>query len=206
MKKKKEKKKLTKKDKIILILITIILGTGAYFLGAKLTKDYLDKENEKANKIDFSEMTKLETIENISLKKLITSYNKILKEKNLDKYTIKQDKMEKKDSFYEYTTNNITYVFQVTNNSVDIMSIYYKEENDEVKEIIKLAIKANNDNLSDEDINMVYDSVIRTRNNKEENNSKTSEYFQYKGLETSLKETILTDKSLYQFRIGRITE
>ena len=166
----------------------------------------LDKENEKANKIDFSEMTKLETIENISLKKLITSYNKILKEKNLDKYTIKQDKMEKKDSFYEYTTNNITYVFQVTNNSVDIMSIYYKEENDEVKEIIKLAIKANNDNLSDEDINMVYDSVIRTRNNKEENNSKTSEYFQYKGLETSLKETILTDKSLYQFRIGRITE
>ena len=53
---------------------------------------------------------------------------------------------------------------------------------------------------------MVYDSVIRTRNNKEENNSKTSEYFQYKGLETSLKETILTDKSLYQFRIGRITE
>ena len=114
--------------------------------------------------------------------------------------------MEKKDSFYEYTTNNITYVFQVTNNSVDIMSIYYKEENDEVKEIIKLAIKANNDNLSDEDINMVYDSVIRTRNNKEENNSKTSEYFQYKGLETSLKETILTDKSLYQFRIGRITE
>jgi|GEM_PF-5622454 len=201
-----KKKKLTKKNKIILILITIVLGIGAYFLGAKLTKSYLDKESKKANKIDFSEMTKLETIENISLKKLVANYNKILEEKGLDKYIISQAKMDKKDNFYEYTINNITYVFQVTNNNVDITTIYYKEESDETKEIVKAFIKANNNNLSDEDITMVYDSVIRTRNNKEENNSKTSEYFQYKGLETSLKETILTDNSLYQFRIGRITK
>lgn len=53
---------------------------------------------------------------------------------------------------------------------------------------------------------MIYDSVIRTRDNEKKDNSKTSEYFQYKGIEANLKETINGDKSIYQFRIGRITE
>ena len=60
--------------------------------------------------------------------------------------------------------------------------------------------------LEDEDIKMIYDSVIRTRDNEKKDNSKTSEYFQYKGIEANLKETINGDKSIYQFRIGRITE
>ena len=86
------------------------------------------------------------------------------------------------------------------------MSIYYKEESDTTKEIIKAFLKANNNSLEDEDITMIYDSVIRTRDNEEKDNSKTSEYFQYKGIEANLKETINGDKSIYQFRIGRITE
>ena len=63
-----------------------------------------------------------------------------------------------------------------------------------------------NNSLEDEDIKMIYDSVIRTRDNEKKDNSKTSEYFQYKGIEANLKETINGDKSIYQFRIGRITE
>lgn len=203
---KKEKKKLTKKQLTILIIITIILGIGAYFLGTTLTKSYLDKKQKKANEIDFEEMTKLETIKNVSIDKLITNYNKLLSEAGLDKYNIDKEKLTKKESLYEYTTNNITYVFQVEKKNVQIMTIYYKEENDDNKEIIKLAIKANNSDLTDEDINNIYDSIIKTRANKEENNTKTSEYFQYKGIETNLKETIVGDKSIYQFRIGRITE
>lgn len=203
---KKEKKKLTKKQLIVLIIITIILGIGAYFLGTTLTKSYLDKKQKKANEIDFEEMTKLETIKNISIDKLITNYNKLLNEAGLDKYNILKEKLTKKENLYEYTTNNITYVFQVEKKNVQIMTIYYKEENDNNKEIIKLAIKANNSDLTDEDINNIYDSIIKTRANKEENNTKTSEYFQYKGIETNLKETIVGDKSIYQFRIGRITE
>ncbi len=203
---KKEKKKLTKKQLIVLIIITIILGIGAYFLGTTLTKSYLDKKQKKANEIDFEEMTKLETIKNISIDKLITNYNKLLNEAGLDKYNILKEKLTKKENLYEYTTNNITYVFQVEKKNVQIMTIYYKEENDDNKEIIKLAIKANNSDLTDEDINNIYDSIIKTRANKEENNTKTSEYFQYKGIETNLKETIVGDKSIYQFRIGRITE
>ena len=195
-----------KKKKIILILVAIVLGIGSYFLATSLTKSYLDKESKKDTKIDFSEMTKLETSKDISLEKLIKKYNKFLNDNNLGDYVINQKKLDKKESFYEYTTNNITYVFQVTNKSVDIMTIYYKEENDIIKELIKYALKSNNEELEDGDITMLYDSIINTRNNEEKNGAKISEYYQYKGLETNLKETIIGNKSIYQFRIGRIKE
>lgn len=195
-----------KKKKIILILVAIVLGITSYFLATSLTKSYLDKESKKDTKIDFSEMTKLETSKDISLEKLIKKYNKFLNDNNLGDYVINQKKLDRKESFYEYTTNNITYVFQVTNKSVDIMTIYYKEENDITKELIKYALKANNEELEDGDIAMLYDSIINTRNNEEKNGAKISEYYQYKGLETNLKETIIGNKSIYQFRIGRIKE
>lgn len=195
-----------KKKKIILILVAIVLGIGSYFLATSLTKSYLDKESKKDTKIDFSEMTKLETSKDISLEKLIKKYNKFLNDNNLGDYVINQKKLDRKESFYEYTTNNITYVFQVTNKSVDIMTIYYKEESDITKELIKYALKANNEELEDGDIAMLYDSIINTRNNEEKNGAKISEYYQYKGLETNLKETIIGNKSIYQFRIGRIKE
>ena len=205
-KQKKERRKLTKKQKIIVIIIAIILGTGAYFLGTVITKTYLNNKKKEDQKIDFSEMTKLETIKNVSIDKLVSNYNKLLADKNLDKYKIDSNKLDKKDTLYEYTTNNITYVFQVNKNKVEIMTIYYKEENDDTKELIKLAMQANNSELTDEDVTNMYDSIIRTRTNKEEDGAKVSEYFQYKGTEANLKETVIGNKSIYQFRIGRITE
>lgn len=205
-KQKKERRKLTKKQKIIVIIIAIILGIGAYFLGTVITKTYLNNKKKEDQKIDFSEMTKLETIKNVSIDKLVSTYNKLLADKNLDKYKIDSNKLDKKDTFYEYTTNNITYVFQVNKNKVEIMTIYYKEENDDTKELIKLAMQANNSELTDEDVTNMYDSIIRTRTNKEEDGAKVSEYFQYKGIEANLKETVIGNKSIYQFRIGRITE
>ena len=205
-KQKKERRKLTKKQKIIVIIIAIILGIGAYFLGTVVTKTYLNNKKKEDQKIDFSEMTKLETIKNVSIDKLVSNYNKLLADKNLDKYKIDSSKLDKKDTLYEYTTNNITYVFQVNKNKVEIMTIYYKEENDDTKELIKLAMQANNSELTDEDVTNMYDSIIRTRTNKEEDGAKVSEYFQYKGIEANLKETVIGNKSIYQFRIGRITE
>ena len=203
---KKERKKLTKKQKILVIIIAIVLGVGAYFLGTVVTKTYLNNKKKEDQKIDFEEMTKLETIKSVSIDKLVSSYNDLLTAKKLDKYKIDKDKINKKDILYEYTTNNITYVFQVKNKKVEIMTIYYKEENDDTKEIIKLAMQANNSGLTDEDVTNMYDSIIKTRTNKEEDGTKVSEYFQYKGIEANLKETIIGDKSIYQFRIGRITE
>ena len=206
MKKKKAKKSLNKKDKIIIVLLAIILGFCSYLLGTNITKKYLDKQKKESEKIDFSEMSKLETIKNISLTKLLENYNNIIKEKDLESYQVNSKNLEKKDNLYEYTTNGITFVFQTDNKNVSVMSIYYKEESDTTKEIIKAFLKANNNSLEDDDIKMIYDSVIRTRDNEEKDNSKTSEYFQYKGIEANLKETINGDKSIYQFRIGRITE
>lgn len=203
---KKERKKLTKKQKILVIIIAIFLGVGAYFLGTVVTKTCLNNKKKEDQKIDFEEMTKLETIKSVSIDKLVSSYNELLTAKKLDKYKIDKDKINKKDTLYEYTTNNITYVFQVKNKKVEIMTIYYKEENDDTKEIIKLAMQANNSELTDEDVTNMYDSIIRTRTNKEEDGAKVSEYFQYKGIEANLKETVIGDKSIYQFRIGRITE
>ncbi len=206
MKKKKTKKKFNKKDKIIIVLLAIILGFCSYLLGANITKKYLDKQKKESDKIDFSEMSKLETIKNISLTKLLENYNNIIKEKDLESFKVNSKNLEKKDNLYEYTINDITFVFQVDNKYVSVMSIYYKEESDTTKEIIKAFLKANNNTLEDEDITMIYDSIIRTRDNEEKDNSKISEYFQYKGIEANLKETINGDKSIYQFRIGRITE
>ena len=199
MKKKKAKKSLNKKDKIIIVLLAIILGFCSYLLGTNITKKYLDKQKKESEKIDFSEMSKLETIKNISLTKLLENYTNIIKEKDLESYQVNSKNLEKKDNLYEYTTNGITFVFQTDNKNVSVMSIYYKEESDTTKEIIKAFLKANNNSLEDEDIKMIYD-------NEEKENSKTSEYFQYKGIEANLKETINGDKSIYQFRIGRITE
>ena len=206
MRKKKAKKSLNKKDKIIIVLLAIILGFCSYLLGTNITKKYLDKQKKESEKIDFSEMSKLETIKNISLTKLLENYNNIIKEKDLESYQVNSKNLEKKDNLYEYTTNGITFVFQTDNKNVSVMSIYYKEESDTTKEIIKAFLKANNNSLEDEDIKIIYYSVIRTRDNEEKDNSKTSEYFQYKGIEANLKETINGDKSIYQFRIGRITE
>ena len=58
------------------------------------------------------------------------------------------------------------------------MTIYYKEENDIIKELIKYALKSNNEELEDGDITMLYDSIINTRNNEEKNGAKISEYYQ----------------------------
>lgn len=204
--KKDKKKQFTKKDKLIIILIAVILGTCSYLLGINITKNYLDKKEKANDEINFSEMSKLETIKNISLTKLVKNYNDIIKDKDMVNYQIDYKNLEKKDKLYEYITNSITFVFQVDNKYVSVMSIYYREESETIKEVIKALLKANNSSLEDEDITMIYDSIIRTRDNEEKDNSKTSEYFQYKGIEANLKETINGDKSIYQFRIGRITE
>lgn len=101
-------------------------------------------------------MSKLETIKTISLTKLLENYNNIIKEKDLESYQVNSKNLEKKDNLYEYTTNGITFGFQTDNKNVSVMSIYYKEESDTTKEIIKAFLKAYNNSLEDEDIKMIY--------------------------------------------------
>ena len=66
-------------------------------------------------------------------------------------------------------------------------------------------IRANNSNISENTANLVYDKVFETLGNTSDEKSKTSEFFQYQGLEFSLKEYKNNDYK-YSFRIGRIVE
>ena len=66
-------------------------------------------------------------------------------------------------------------------------------------------IIANNDDIDNDTVDLIYDKVFETLGNTTNNDSRTSEFFQYQGLEFSLKEYKDNDYK-YSFRIGRITE
>ena len=59
----KKKTKLTKKQIIILIIITIILGTICYFLSVEITKSIIDHKTieEKMKSEDFKDLRKLKS-------------------------------------------------------------------------------------------------------------------------------------------------
>ena len=64
-------------------------------------------------------------------------------------------------------------------------------------------IIASNNNITEETTDLIYDRVFETLGFTEDEESKTSEFFQYQGLELSLKEYKDNDYK-YSFRIGRI--
>ena len=66
-------------------------------------------------------------------------------------------------------------------------------------------IIANNDDIDNDTVDLIYNKVFETLGNTTNDDSKTSEFFQYQGLEFSLKEYKDNDYK-YSFRIGRITE
>lgn len=195
--KKKEKEKLTKKQIIILVVITIILGILCYFISTEITKSIIDNKTmeEKFKKDDFSDLREVDTIENIDINTLISNYNEISdNDINIDDIA---------DNTITTSNNKITFV--IDNNYLSITSIDFNKKNKDNKEIISNMIKANNKNINDETVDLIYNKVFETLGNTKDENSKTSEFFQYQGLEFSLKEYENNDYK-YSFRIGRITE
>lgn len=197
MKKEKKKEKLTKKQIIILVVITIILGILCYFISTEITKSIIDNKTmeEKFKKDDFSDLREVDTIENIDINTLISNYNEISdNDINIDDIA---------DNTITTSNNKITFV--IVNNYLSITSIDFNKKNKDNKEIISNMIKANNKNINDETVDLIYNKVFETLGNTKDENSKTSEFFQYQGLEFSLKEYEKNDYK-YSFRIGRITE
>lgn len=197
MKKEKKKEKLTKKQIIILVVITIILGILCYFISTEITKSIIDNKTmeEKFKKDDFSDLREVDTIENIDINTLISNYNEISdNDINIDDIA---------DNTITTSNNKITFV--IDNNYLSITSIDFNKKNKDNKEIISNMIKANNKNINDETVDLIYNKVFETLGNTKDENSKTSEFFQYQGLEFSLKEYEKNDYK-YSFRIGRITE
>lgn len=196
--KKKEKKKLSKKQIIILIIVTIILGIICYFAATEITKSIIDHITieEKLKNDDFDSLREVDTIDDITLETLINNYNE-LSDNDIDYSNISDNKVK---------IDNVEVLFNLKDNSnVNIVSISFDNKTSKVKDIISNMIIANKSDINKETTDLIYDRVFETLGNTKDKNSKTSEFFQYQGLEFSLKEYKDSDYK-YSFRIGRIVE
>ena len=196
MKKKKDKKKLTKKQIIILIAVTIVLGTLCYFISTEITKSIIDHKTmeKRLRNEEYPDLIEPDTISNISLNDLINIFNEI-SEEDIDINSIVDNKTN---------MNDIEIEFYLNESNVNIISINFNKKSD-VQDIITDMIIANNENITEETTTLIYDRVFETLGNTNDEESKTSEFFQYQGLEFSLKE-YKSNNYKYSFRIGRIIE
>ena len=195
MKKKKDKKKLTKKQIIILIAVTIVLGTLCYFISTEITKSIIDHKTmeKRLRNEEYPDLIEPDTISNISLNDLINNFNEI-SEEDIDINNIVDNKT---------TMNDIEIEFYLNESNVNIISINFNKKSD-AQDIITDMIIANNENITEETTALIYDRVFETLGNTNDEESKTSEFFQYQGLEFSLKEFKEKNNYKYSFRIGRI--
>ena len=193
-KEKKETKKLTKKQIIILVIVTIVLGDICYFAFTEITKSIIDYKtmNERLEKAREDSLMTVDTIENISLDDLVKKFNEI-----------SDDKLDVNNN--TAVINDMKIEFYLDDNNVNITTIDFEKRNKDAKNLISNMILANNDTITDETIDLIYDRVFETIGNTKDDENKTSEFFQYQGLEFSLKEYSDSDYR-YSFRIGRIVE
>ena len=191
---KEEKKKLTKKQIIILVIVTIVLGVICYFASTEITKSIIDHRtmNERLEKAREDSLMTVDTIENINLDDLVKKFNEI-----------SDDKLEVDDN--TAVINDMKIEFYLDDNNVSITTIDFAKRNKDAKDLISNMILANNSDITDETIDLIYDRVFETIGNTKDKTSKTSEFFQYQGIECSLKEYNEGDYK-YSFRIGRIVE
>ena len=195
MKKKKDKKKLTKKQIIILIAVTIVLGTLCYFISTEITKSIIDHKTmeKRLRNEEYPDLIEPDTISNISLNDLINNFNEICEE-DIDINSIVDNKTN---------MNDIEIEFYLNESNVNIISINFNKKSD-AQDIITDMIIANNENITEETTALIYNRVFETLGNTNDEESKTSEFFQYQGLEFSLKEYKEKNNYKYSFRIGRI--
>lgn len=194
---KKERRKLTRKQLIILIVVTIILGIICYFASTEITKNIIDKrtmEERLANE-DYSDLRELDTINNITLNDLINSFNEI-SDSDINIDDINDNKV---------MINDIEIEFNLNGDNINIISINFKKKSNDVKELISNMIIANNNEVTEKTTDLIYDRVFETLGNTEDEDSETSEFFQYQGLEFSLKE-YKDSNYKYSFRVGRIVK
>lgn len=195
--KKKETKKLTKKQIIILIIVTIILGILCYFISTEVTKSIIDHKTmaEKRENENYEDIIKIDTIANIDINTFINNYNEISNE-DISSSDIVDNVINIGDCEIEFVIND---------NHLSITSVNFNKKNKSNKEIIRNIIKANNKDIDDDSIDLVYDRVFETKGTTNDDTGEISEFFQYQGLEFSLKEYKDSDYK-YSFRIGRIIE
>lgn len=192
-KKNKLKEPLTGKKIAFYIVTTIILGGLAYFCGESLAKYVMDRQYTN-NQPELSDLTEVETLDNLTFSDFLERFNTQVQQRNINQYQIQEDMLV--DGVVSFDDVSITFI--QTEQNFSIAALEYKEETDDIKSLVAAIIQANNENITDESVQLLFEKTKETFT--EEANS--SEYFQYQGIETSLKK----NGDLYQFRIGRITK
>ena len=150
--KKKETKKLTKKQIIILIIVTIILGILCYFISTEVTKSIIDHKTmaEKRENENYEDIIKIDTITNIDINTFINNYNEISNE-DISSSDIVDNVINIGDCEIEFVIND---------NHLSITSVNFNKKNKSNKEIIRNIIKANNKDIDDDSIDLVYNRVF----------------------------------------------
>ena len=151
---------------------------------------------EKYQNEDFSDLTELDTISDISLQDFINNFNEI-SDDEIDINNIIDNVVTIKDTEIEFNLKD--------DNNINIISINFDNKSNDIKDLINDMIRSSNDEITEETADLIYDRVFETLGNTKDENSRTSEFFQYQGLEFSLKEYKDSDYK-YSFRIGRIVE
>ncbi len=190
---KKEKQILTKKNLLFYLFVTVILGTVAYYLGSSITKYILDQQHNKNDSMQLQDLIEPDSLENLKFTAFLNQFNDLLKKVNLTDYQIHKEDLDT----YKITIHDIKFSFIISDGNINIAAISYTDENDTIKQLITALIRANNRNIDEESTILLFNKTKETLNEK----TNISEYFQYKGVETSLKKI----NNVYQFRVGRIT-
>jgi len=160
----------------LIIIIFLFIGLLSYFITNKITTDHIHKNN---------------TIENITVKDFINTFNKYLEEQEIEERLSLEEIQADANNTYWLILNDAfdiaIKVDKVTKNiekdTVRLTGLAYNttyEEKEEIDKYSKILIKANNSKLTNKKIEEILNSI-----NKVDNTPKkevTSELFEYKGL------------------------
>lgn len=185
--------------KIVLIVIFIILiGVGSYFISKVITENY---------------MKETKTVEDINLKEFVSSFNKNLKENNIDiELSIDESEADTNKTYWINLEEDIDIAImmdKVSENkekdTVRITGLAYKtgyEDTEKINNYLKALLKTNNYKLSNSDINKMIENANNMKDSTKEDENETSKTSEYKGL--GIDKNINSESTIY--RIARYNE
>lgn len=191
-----------KKKEIIISLIIIILCVGVYF-GVRF---FLDKDLENQKQELQETINKYGTVEKESVSTIVHKFNTELN--NFEGSNYADDKYSSiSDNLYWYALNGdtvycyfkpIEFTENKDNDIVDVATIHYKNGSENEKtalEYLKYLIKANNSELTDDEIKTLIDDAKRLSPDKKKANNG-------KGISVDLVET----EKVSEYHITRLYE
>ena len=207
---------LSKKEKRIFLIrysiITIVLAILAYALATFVTTQIVKNIRKTGQTEDVHNILEnMDTSSPITVADFIDTLNQTLKEKKLS-YQI-EGEYQRNPTFYQYTIDKekritlyLEPVQKQATQKAEILSmsaIFVPNQNKDeqkVQQLFTALLLANEHSLTEDEMKQLIKNVEDKEQFKEENGIKTSEFYQYKGLEISMRIT----ETETSYRVGRI--